>query len=182
MVIAEYGGSHLAGPHAQLHTELRHGQWAGLVSGLPITPMMWWYEWIDQHDQHQAFSAVARFMSGEDLRGPDKRSYSLDGRGAGDTALWIRAWGGSGRLLGYILDPRWGLNGEDDHPHRSATVTIGNEVRPGPVILQWWRADDGTMLSEHAFDHDGGRLRIHTPPFVNHLAFKLWRPAPGDDS
>jgi hypothetical protein len=46
-----------------------------MVSGCSGSPMLWWFEWVDQRDQWSPYTAIARFAAGEDLRGPMPRRW-----------------------------------------------------------------------------------------------------------
>lgn len=181
VLVTEFGGSSKACPEPQLIAEHRSGPWAALTSGHGGTPMLWWFEWVDQNERYGAYSAVARFLAGEDLRGADKRSEKLTGRSAAGP-LWINAWFAPGDMLGYILDRSWGYDGESEALHEQAAVTIGRRVAAGAMQVEWWDADSGRIRQRRDVDHPGGKLVLRAPPFRRHIAFKLRRRTePSDD-
>ena len=184
ILITEYGGNWNACPEPQLVAEHRAGPWISLITGYGSGPMLWWFQWVDQHDQWQPYGALARFLDGEDLRSsgrsPERlaRPCHLPSESQAGP-LWSRGWYRSGYLLGYLLDRRWIWNGDRSREHSAAVITIGDSVAAGDMLLEWWNADTGEPLGQRHIDHHGGRLRITAPAFTGHLAFKLKRQATG---
>ena len=87
----------------------------------------------------------------------------------------VQAWTRPGRMLGYVANRRWITFGLNLEPQQAVTITIGEDIAPGVMKLQWWSADEGVVVKEEEFLHTGGKLNIHAPEFSRHLAFKLWR-------
>ena len=174
VLTTEFGSGVFATSRPRLRAEHAIGPWAGMVAGHAGSPMLWWFEWIDQEDRFGVYGAINRYLAGEDLRDPRAQTTaptaSVDGR-----QLWCRAWSRPGRLLGYVLDRQWGM-GETPIPITGATILIGDAVKTGAMALEWWDADLGTLLSRQEFAHPEGRLELHPPMFTKHLAFKLSRP------
>ena len=174
VLTTEFGGSPGATSRPRLRAEHAIGPWAGMVAGHAGSPMLWWFEWIDQEDRFAVYGAINRYLAGEDLRDPRAQTIapvaSVDGG-----QLWCRAWSRPGRLLGYVLDRQWGM-GETPAPVSGATIRIDDETKPGTMTLEWWDADRGTLLARQELTHPGGRLELHPATFTRHLAFKLSRP------
>ncbi len=173
VLVTEYGGSPSATTPARLLAELQIGGWAAWVHGHAGAPMMWWFEWIDQKRHYGQFGALNRFIAGEDPRSPDARTITPDLR-AGGSKLWCRAWMRPGRILGYAFDPAWAENGTVDRQLPSGELFLGDS-RPGRIQLEWWDADQGRATSTTTFDHPGGDVKLPSPGFRRHVAFKLWR-------
>ena len=178
VLVTEYGGSHLAGSRQQLLTDHRSGPWAALVAGHGGSPMFWWFEWIDQYDLWRPYQAIAHFIAGEDLRDTRARSARL----SVPEDWWAAAWVRPGRILGYVAHNDWAYNGADTQAE-SVAIRIGEDVTAGVMILQWWCADQGTVLAHERIFHPGGELVITADKLSQHRAFKLWRPSDvGDQS
>ncbi|NRA39566.1 MAG: cellulase family glycosylhydrolase, partial [Planctomycetes bacterium] len=174
VLVTEFGGTPMACAKPQLIAEHLSGPWAGLVSGHGGSPLLWWFEWIDQHDLWQPYRAISCFLQGEDLRGKT-RSVKLQ-TGNSKQKLWSRAWATKGRILGYVLDYKWGYSGGNAANIAKAKIHIGAQVKAGKIILEWWDASLGTVIERHELEHPGGALEISIPPFRRHLAFKMLRP------
>ncbi len=175
VLTTEFGGNWDACPAEQLVAEHASAPWAGLVSGQAGSPMIWWFEWLDQRDAFAPYRAVSSFIRGEDPRG-DGRSIALAATSAGG-ALWARGWVRPGRLLGYVLDSAWGANGLGEANHPAAEVVVGGAISPGSITVEWWDAGRGGLLSSQRIDHPGGDLHLHPPVFARHIAFKMLRVA-----
>ncbi len=171
ILVTEYGGNWDAAPEPMLEVALAVGPWVGLVSGHAGAPMLWWHEWIDQGARFGQYGAIARFLVNEDVRGANRRCVVIDA-GPG---VWARAWTGPGRMLGYLIDERWGRSGGEGAERPAAEAVLGEGVAAGWMQLAWWDADAGVEISRRRIDHPGGRLAVQVPPFRRHLAFKVWR-------
>ena len=169
VLVTEYGGSPGATTPPRLQAELAIGGWSAFVHGHAGTPLMWWFEWIDQGSRYGQFGALRRYTDGEDLRDPAARTVAPSaGR------LWCRAWQRPGRMLGYVLDPAWAAQGTVEAEVENSTLDFG-EAAAGAMRLEWWDADLGTVRASHDIVHPGGALRLNVPTFRRHLAFKFWR-------
>jgi hypothetical protein len=174
VLVTEYGGTSGAGPPAQIIAEHHSGPFAAMAAGCSGSPMLWWFEWVDQRDQWSPYTAISRFLAGEDLRGSDAKPVVLETSG-GQGALWARAWSRPGRLLGYLLDRDWGQLGEVERGHSGVTVHIGDAIQAGTMTVEWWDAERGERLATVSVAHAAGPLELKPPDFTRHLAFKLFR-------
>jgi len=174
VLTTEYGAGAGAAPEGCRLVDHRTGAWAAVVGGHAGSPMLWWWEWVDQHERWQPYVAISRFMHGEDLRGG--RSAILAAEPS--ERLWSRAWVRPGRLLGYILDARWGAEGIESGPVTGAGLEIGDQVAAGTFTVQWWDPDQGVVLMTSRVTHGGGRFVLPVPDFSHQLALKLIRETP----
>jgi hypothetical protein len=172
VLVTEYGGTPGAGPQPQIIAEHHSGHFAALVSGCSGSPMLWWFEWVDQRNQWSPYTAIARFIAGEDLRGRDASAVVLEASG-GQGALWARAWKRPGRLLGYVLDRDWGQLGEVERTQEHVVIAIGTGIPAGPVSVTWWDAETGLPQPRLVIAHLDGPLDLAVPTFAHHIAFKL---------
>jgi hypothetical protein len=179
ILITEFGGDCKTCLQPQLIAEHHSAPWAALVSGNAGTPMLWWSEWVDQHEQWSPYAAIAAFMAGEDLRGGTARAAVIAVSG-GAGAFWSRAWLRPGRVLGYCLDRQWGLRGITARRQDGVVLRIGEQVAAGTLAVQWWDADTGRVMGAETIAHPGGALDLRAPPFARHLAYKLSRAPTAD--
>jgi hypothetical protein len=174
VLTTEFGGNWDACPEAQMIAEHASGPFAGLVSGHAGSPMLWWFEWLDQGNRFDPYRAISAFIKDEDLRGTAARSIVMNANSPRGS-LWCRAWSRPGRMLGYVLDPSWGRSGGDAATIENATLEVGTNITQGQMVVEWWDADAGAWNKIVTIDHAGGPLQIKIPIFQRHLAFKLYR-------
>lgn len=174
VLTTEFGGNWDACAEPQMIAEHASGPFAGLVSGHAGSPMLWWFEWLDQGNHFTPYRAISAFIRGEDLRGNGSRSIVL-GATSGSGTLWCRAWSRPGRMLGYLLDQDWGRRGRDAVTHTQAAIEIGSSIAAGRMTVEWWDAEGGSWHKVVAIDHPGGPLQLQPPAFQRHIAFKLYR-------
>ena len=174
VLTTEFGGNWDACPKPQLLAEHASGPWAALVSGHAGSPMLWWFEWLDQGNYFTPYPAISRFIAGEDLRGSAARSIVLNAVSA-HGSLWLRAWSRPGRLLGYVLDAEWGRQGGSAVNHSDARIEIGSNIAAGNMEIEWWDPNTGERLQTIKVQHPGGPLALQPPTFSQHIAFKLTR-------
>jgi hypothetical protein len=177
VLTTEFGGNWDACSEPQMVAEHASGPWAGLVSGHAGSPMLWWFEWLDQGNRFTPYRALAAFLRDEDLRGAEARSIVL-GATSPAGALWCRGWSRPGRMLGYLMDQDWGRRGREAPSHEGAAIEIGSNITPGRMTVEWWDADAGAWNRVVPIDHPGGALRLQPPAFQRHIAFKLYRENP----
>lgn len=171
VLVTEYGGNWNAAPIPQLLAEHASAPWAALVAGHGGSPMLWWFEWVDQNDLWGPYRALSHFVATEDLRHPKARAVLLRSSRA---RSWAAAWARPGHLLGYVCDESWTFNGAAS-TNEPTTITIGSAVQAGDMTLEWWDADHGRLLKTETIAHRGGALTITSPLFQRHMAFKLTR-------
>jgi len=173
VLVTEYGGNSGGTAPAQMVAALACAGWVGLVSGHAGTPMLWWWEWVDQGERWAPYLAIAAFTRGEDLRNAKAASRIIPATTPGGP-LWSRAWSRPGRMLGYCCDPVWARRGRDRGEISGARLALG-EVGAGTMTVEWWNADQGTVLARQRIVHPGGALTLAPPPFARHVGFKLAR-------
>jgi len=171
--VTEFGGDAFGASEVRLRAEHALGPWVGLVTGHAASPLLWWFEWIDQGEHYGVYHALSAFIRGEDPRHPDAESVALLVQAGGQRG-WCRAWRHGDRWLGYILDPMWGLLGEGEQPWLNAILRL-TDAGTAPLIIQWWDADAGTILGQEIIQPQAGFALIKIPTFARHIAFKVWR-------
>ncbi len=174
VLATEFGGSASGCPEPQMIAALACAPWAALVSGHAGTPLLWWFEWVDQGARWAPFAAIRAFQTGEDLRHAKGRSVPVEATVNG-AILWSRAWVRPGRILGYCSDSEWTMDGLIMDERSDARIILGEQVKPGAMDLEWWDADRGVILNRETITHAGGPLRLSPPAFRRHLGFKVVR-------
>ena len=169
--VTEYGGGFHNMNHDELGVEHRTGAWLALVTGEATSPMLWMHEWVDQNNQWRPYGAISRFIAGEDLRGTNAATVTLQ---ASDP-IWAQAWQRPGLVLAYLQDQRWAHAYAPQGPVADGVLTIGESVPAGTLAYEWWDCDSGMIISHGMQHHSGGALRLQVPTFQAHIALKLRR-------
>ncbi len=173
-LVTEFGGDWSGTPSDDaMLTEHLTGPWAALVSGHGGAPMLWWFEWIDQGARWQPYTAMSRFLVGEDPRGGDPCDVGV----AGEASRW---WSGGwrergGTVLGYVLERRWGTGGRRSASNQHVTVSCPRPKGGGEAQVEWWDPDTGRVLETRRLAAGLGDVEIESPAFSSHVAFKLGR-------
>ena len=174
LLVTEYGGSHIAAPPPQLIAEHTSAPWASLVAGHGGSPMLWWFEWVDQNSLWGPYHALAQFTRGEDLRGSDTNAHKLL---SSQDKSWAGAWGNNQRLLGYAVNKSWSFDGSMKDTTFQSTITIPKELVDSSaksLVIEWWDADKGVLLKSLTIANPQQQLALKTPPFKRHIAFKIF--------
>ncbi len=174
VLVTEYGGSSSGCPEPQMIAAHASAPWAALVSGHAGSPMLWWFEWVDQGQRWAPFAAIRAFLIGEDLRHAKGRSVLVAATASG-TTLWSRAWVRPGRILGYCCDSDWTNDGLAGEPLSGIRIVLGEQVKPGAMSVEWWDADRGVLKHTESLAHAGGPLVLTPPAFRRHIGFKVIR-------
>lgn len=73
-LITEYGGDWSGASPSQLAGDLRAGIWSGWMTGSAGTPLLWWFDLIEQENLYRMYRPFALFIAGEDPRGLDLKA------------------------------------------------------------------------------------------------------------
>ena len=174
VLVTEYGGNWDAGPVPQLLAEHASAPWAALA-GHAGSPMLWWFEWVDQNNLWAPYNALARFTAGEDLRGADKSGHEFR---TSRNDVRATAWGNVERSIGYIVNKNWSYDGSQSDQEVVVNLRLPSEIAgevPGKLEIEWWNPDLGLRVGEQTIPHYGGTVDLTTPPFKRHLAIKIKR-------
>ncbi len=158
ILVTECGGNWNACPPDEMKAEQALADWAALVSGYAGGGMLWWFEFVDQHGLWAPYTAIGRFIAGEDLRGADASSQELTVTSPA-VALWCHGWVRPGRVLGYCLEFGMGQpwrrlrHGQRRH-HRSRPV-------PQPRTSTASSGGTPTAAKPHRWPRHGPSRRGH---------------------
>ncbi len=173
VMITEYGGNNGTFLTQRMLMEHESSAWAALVCGHGAAPMLWWFEWVDQHDYWKPYTAITAFIKNEDFRHAKGRSVGL--KVQHQRKHWARCLLSPGCMWGYIQDHHWGASGDDILETTGANIRIGKKVREGAMTIEWWNANTGEIIGTESFTHVGGELTKNIPDFHKQIAFKLRR-------
>ena len=181
-LITEFGGSAMASNYENLTTELHAGIWAGACVPLAGIPMFWWWQVIDENDLYGSYTAVRKFMEGQDLRDPAMKQVpaTLSGADAAFAALFnVLCTASPERARGYIHPKRFARKGEVAPKVDNLTLMLAG-FTVGVYRVEFFETEHGKVLRR--FDvrsTPDGQLVISVPTFTSDCAFRLSRMSAG---
>ena len=93
---------------------------------------------------------------------------------ADDSRVLAGAWIRKGRIIAYLHDRQWGLEGLSQRVVQT-TMYSGKGCCWHIEKMEWWDADRGTILRQQELQHAGGPIILTVPPFQRHIACKIIR-------
>jgi len=179
VLFGEYGfqGSNESHPLNDLDEtgiHLHNGIWASLMGGYTGTAMMWWWDiYIEPNNLYSHYTAMSKFLKGEDLAAAnclpvyyeDKGMRILALRGAERIYLWLQnkenTWYSR---LGKKVKPR---------TLRGVRFSFGKRPE-GRFRVEWWDTYKGVIVASDEITSKDGGLAIVAPPFTLDLAAKIY--------
>jgi hypothetical protein len=178
VLITEFGGSAMASNYENLTIEQHAGIWAGACVPLGGIPMFWWWQVIDENNLYGRYTAVQKFMEGQDLRDPAARMIPapLSGENAAGVALFdTLCTASSEKARGYVYPKRFAREGEPVQKTDGLTLTLTG-FTVGVYRVEFFETEHGKVLRR--FDVRStpeGQLAITVPEFQSDCAFRLSR-------
>ena len=178
VLITEFGGSAMASNYENLSIELHAGIWAGACVPLAGIPMFWWWQVIDENDLYGGYTAVRKFMEGQDLRDPDAKPIvaTLSGGDAAVAALFeVLCTASPEKARGYIYPKRFPRKGET-MPKGDALTVLLSGFTVGVYQVEFFETERGKVLRRFQVRATPeGQLVISVPEFQVDCAFRLSR-------
>ena len=181
VLITEYGGApKLQGSdRARLEADLHAGIWSAYMMDHSGTPLLWWFMFIDRHDQYHHYRALARFAHGEDRRNRKLQTTQPVVSGAGPGAHWVSALvlKNSGSAYGWAYDRRSALeipSPTDRKNRRHSGLTLDlRGLEPGGYVIEFWDTYTGKVVKTVRKIVEGPSTTLQIPLFTNDIAFKV---------
>jgi len=175
--VTEYGGHWSGSTFQGLEADLHTGLWASWMTHALGTPLLWWYDVIDQRNLYRHFLGFSRYAQGEDRRKLDGACSAVTLQGAAQdlTGLqyrWPRGaylWLGNAQAL-----VEWPEEGR--FPRHQDVKAVVSDLAAGAYRVEFWDTlagqITGTQMRELK-DHEP--LVLDLPPFEIDLAIKVKR-------
>jgi hypothetical protein len=195
VLIGEWGGHWMSNSREVLDAELHCGLWAQAATPMAGATGYWWWLHVHYNGRYGEFSALSRYVHGEDLRGVTRQLPARAARaGAGGAEFDALAAGdASGRSYAYVCAAalRRSLARKDSARFKAGEVRLELGGMPGgSYAVEFWDTWTGRRASTATAASTGGTLVIELPAFEGDLALKIRRsggaagaarsPAPGE--
>jgi len=178
VLITEFGGSPMAAGLEHLKIEHHAALWTGVCVPLAGTPMFWWWQVIDENDLYGRYTAIKKFMEGQDLRDPTARMIpvALTGSDPAVTAQFnVLCTASPERARGYIYPKRFAREGQPMPKGDNLTLTLTG-FTAGVYRVEFFETEYGKVLRRFdARTSPEGQLIISVPSFQPDCAFRLSR-------
>jgi hypothetical protein len=175
VLITEFGGSAQAQDVKHIEDTLHAALWASTCVPVAGTPLLWWWQLIDEENFYPQFLAVSRFMAGEDRRDPEFLPYApiLNGDPAETDAMAVSCMKNRHRALGWLCRSR---DFDQINPCGAPTTTnlivTLDDMRAGTYKIEFWDTKAGKPVRTLTVPVKTETLDLRVPPFARDIAFK----------
>ena len=178
ILVTEFGGSAMASGLENLKIEQHAAIWAGACLPLGGIPMFWWWQVVDENDLYGRYTAVKKFMDGQDLREPEAKQIPVTltgGDGSAIALFSVLCTGSPERARGYIYPKRFAREGQPVPRGDNLALTLAG-FTAGVYRVEFFETEHGKVLRRFdARTSPEGQLVISVPPFQSDCAFRLSR-------
>jgi hypothetical protein len=188
VMITEFGGQSMAQQGFD-HIDCAHhaALWASTCTPCGGTPLFWWWMIVEEESLYGRYAALARFMKGEDRRGPTKRAgaswdHPEDGGTPralvtgdnGHARIAVMYYGDDTGMLGWIYDQdRFDFVSEATlKPVTGLSLSIGG-LLDGPYRVEFWDTREGKIVETADVEAKNTLIRVALPPLARDMAFKV---------
>lgn len=174
VLITEFGGSAMAQGLRHLDDTLHCAVWASVATPIGGTPMLWWWQLIDEENFYPRYAALARFMAGEDRRDRTFLPYDAQLLPASGSApaCRVQCMKSPSRALGWIARTDFGTIDPDTKTSvTNLTISMQNMKVPS-CSFEFWDTRAGKPVFRTTVPVKNGAVRASIPPFARDIAFK----------
>jgi len=179
VVVGEWGGHWMSNSKDVLDSELHTGLWAQACTPMAGATGYWWWLHVHFNDRYAEFSALARFVKGEDFRGIT-RSLTCsakigEGQGAKAAPMVMAAGDGANRAYAYVYsrDLLRSLESKTEYADGTVRVSIGG-LAADTYTVEFWNTWTGKPTRRtRKVTTSGGPLEFALPEFRGDLAMKI---------
>lgn len=176
VLITEFGGTPYAQGLKHLDDSFHAALWTSTCSSLGGTPMFWWWHLIEEEQFYPRFTAISRFMKGEERRDPEfvRRTAHLSAEGEGASGVALRCMGSKSKAVGWIyrtsdfheVDPK------GDAITTGLKLTVP-DLTEGIYDVDFWDTSAGIAVEGTSATTKEGRITVAVPAFARDMAFKV---------
>lgn len=169
--ITEYGGDFNAAAAPCLDADVHAGLWGTWMTEGGGTPLMWWYDFIDQNNLYTYYGAFAKYIKGEDRRG--LKGVMKGPHGGNKLDFQSYQWP-TGAYM-WVYDPKamYSMPPEGaGHRFDTATEQIAG-LTNGAYKVEYWNCYTGAVEKTETVNVTNGTVPLTFPPFTNNMAVKV---------
>ncbi len=176
VLITEFGGTPFAQGLKHLDDTFHAALWASTCSPVGGTPMFWWWHLIEEEQFYPRFTAIKRFMKGEERRDPEfvHRAAHLSAEGEEASKVALKCMGNKSKAVGWIyrtsdfhsVDPK------GDPVTTGLNLTV-SDLTEGMYEVEFWDTSAGMAVNGTTAKTTEGRITVELPAFPRDMAFKV---------
>ncbi|MFT5127320.1 MAG: hypothetical protein ACI8W8_000923 [Rhodothermales bacterium] len=181
LFVGEWGGHPAVNKASHLQAEFHTGSWALLMTRSAGAAGFWWWNLVDAEEMYPTFSAIGKFMEGEDPRGwststrhcqlrlrnpaPEKWPFWRDALvRCGDRKLWAYVYNHAINM-NRSSTPASGFEDPEFEPCGPASVRIPERLQPGDYKIEYFDTFSGKPIGSTTVkiteDHHWIPIRDH---------------------
>ncbi len=179
ILVTEYGGTPFGSPLPRIEADLHAGIWSAYMMNHAGTPLLWWFTYIDKHDQYRHYKALANFAQGEDRRNRKLKTVRPVVFGPPESAKWAEAIAlhDDNSAYVWVYDSRSAL---EMPPEKAAIELAGfslliKGLKRGTYTVELWDTYEGKIIEKFSKAAEAGELLVPLPAFKNDIALKIKR-------
>ena len=174
VLVGEWGGHWMQNPIHFLDSELHTGTWASIMTPMAGATGYWWWLHVHYNDRYGVYTAVKRFLEGEDRRGlglePVDVRFENDSRRLDAAAISNRK-----QADVYVYQVQHALRLNSRPPLKGATMVLPRMKR-GRYVVEIWDTVKGEPTARQFAYSVGDELKFELPEVHGDVALKV-RPA-----
>ncbi|HLX63111.1 MAG TPA: DUF5060 domain-containing protein [Planctomycetota bacterium] len=170
--ITEYGGDFNGAVETCLNADIHCGLWATWMTDGAGTPLMWWFDFIDQRNHYAYYKAFAAYVAGEDRRMIQGGTCEI----INGAPVTFQAYKWPTGAYAWVFDPQamMSMPAVGARQHFSDIHQTLTGLTPGKYRIEYWDTYEGVMVkAEDGESVKGSGLKLAFPPFVNDMAVKV---------
>ncbi len=177
MLITEFGGSPMAAGLEHLKIELHSALWAGACAPLSGTPMLWWWQVIDENNLYHEFTSFRHFIEDVDPRNPQARTTPVALSGSEKAPAPVVKSMDAFSIVApesaraYIFTRRFPRGDEPAREIEGLTATLSG-LTPGIFRVQIYDTSNGKVVRKFDLRTTEANLAVPLPRFKNDCAVK----------
>ncbi len=169
--ITEYGGDFNGAIDTCLDSDVECGMWATWMTEGAGTPLMWWFDFIDQRNLYSYYGGFSKYIANEDRRGLQGVTGGSHDSGIG---FQFYRWTTGAYAWAYDAESMRSMPPVGSRPiHKSVTESLTG-LQPGTYHVEYWDCYKGEVVDAKDVKIGAGEaLKLAFPPFALNMAVKV---------
>ena len=169
--ITEYGGDFNGAVDTCLDSDVECGMWATWMTEGAGTPLMWWFDFIDQRNLYGYYAGFSKYIAGEDRRG---LQGVTGGQHDGGVGFQFYRWSTGAYAWAYDAEAMRSMPAPGARTVHKAVTESLTGLQAGKYHVEYWDCYKGEIVNaSDATIGAGEALKLAFPPFALNMAVKV---------